>query len=34
MADALTTHIWMGGVMGIMLVYGLIAIVGFVRRRS
>ncbi len=33
MQETTTTLIWMGGVMMIMLAYGLIAIVGYLRRK-
>ncbi len=33
MQEDTTTLIWMGGVMLIMLSYGAIAVVGFMRRR-
>jgi hypothetical protein len=31
--ETTTTLVWMGGVMIIMLAYGAVAIVGFVRRK-
>jgi uncharacterized protein (TIGR03382 family) len=33
MHDAVVTQIWMGGVMAAMAVFGLIAVIGWRRRR-
>jgi hypothetical protein len=34
MSDTLTTHLWMAGVMLIMVGYGAVAIIGLARRKS
>ena len=34
MQDSVVTHIWMAGVMLVMAIFGLIAIVGYLRQKK